>query len=132
MLAIELVDRPVDLLPHGARQLGTARRGQALNPFLLQARLQLGFAAALLAVALVALGEIALKGAIVLAGRGGEEVGDAHIHSHRGRVRRGLEGNLLLIGEREPPAIRFAQQRHAAVKPLFPEYALMIGGQADR
>src|SRR5262245_21788784 len=68
LLAIQLVDRAVDLLPHRARQLGVARRGQALDALLLQTRPQLGLAATLLSVTLVALGKLSLEGPVLLAG----------------------------------------------------------------
>ena len=67
MIAIQVVDGAIDLLPHRTRQLEVARRGQALSALLLQACAQLGFALTFLPIALVALGERALEGAIALA-----------------------------------------------------------------
>src|SRR6266849_5973609 len=97
-----LVDGAVDLLAYMAGEtLPTlaAGGGQLLRPFLLQASAQLGLAPPLLAVALLPLSEFAVKGAVVLAVAGGDEVGDAHVHAnHRGR-RRGLYRNHLIITE---------------------------------
>src|SRR5690348_5897182 len=107
MISIQLVDGLIDLLPHRARQLWIARRGQAFDALLLQARAQLGLAAAFLAVALVTLRQVAMERAIMFASRGREEARDAYIHAHHRRVRRSLEWNLLFVGEGEPPAVWF-------------------------
>jgi hypothetical protein len=78
------------------------------------------------------LGQSAVEGPVVLPSGSGEEVGDAHIYPDHRRIRRGLDGDLLLVGEREPPAVHFPHQRHAAVYLLAPQTALVIAGQRDR
>ena len=88
VLGKALVDRAVDLLTHMAGEplpALAARGGELLDPFLLQALAQFGLAPPLLPVALLSLAQFPVKGAVVLAGTGREEVGDAHIHAdHRG------------------------------------------------
>src|SRR5450759_370350 len=80
-----LVDRPVDFLAHMANKpLPTpgAGGGKLLDALLLQALAQLGLAPPLLPVALLSLPELTVKGAVVLAVAGGQEVGNPNIHAN--------------------------------------------------
>ena len=73
-----------------------------LNRFL-EAGPQLGLATAFLSIALVALGEFAMKGSVLLSRRGREKVGDPHINAHaRGSWLR-LKRNVLIEREGKPP-----------------------------
>src|SRR5262249_58742160 len=84
MVAVEGIHDPIELLTHLPRQFQGVPRRQALDTPLLQIHPQLGSAAALLAVPLVALCECALEGSLVPAVEGGGDVGDAHVDaSHR-------------------------------------------------
>src|SRR5258707_1921082 len=128
---VELIDRSVDLLSPRAGQLGIVERGKPFHASLFQALPQHGLTSPLLAVKLVAFGECALKRAVVLAGRDGEEMGHPHIRSHHWRIWRSLEGDLLLIGQGEPPASRLPGQRPATVKELTRKELLLIAGKLD-
>src|SRR5712692_1011536 len=85
MLGKTLVDRTVDLLTDMADKALAASApggGQFLHPLLLEVRPQFGLASSLLAVPLLSLAQLAVKGAIVFAGTRRYEVGDAHINSN--------------------------------------------------
>src|SRR5260370_33017284 len=132
MLSKALVDRPVDLLAHVAGEplpALAAGGGKLLGPFLFQALAQLGFAPSLLAVALLPFSQFAVKGAVVLAVAGGEEVGDTHIHpDHRGR-RPGLDGDHLVVAQRQPPAITALVERHAGIDSFSLNRLAVAGSQ---
>jgi hypothetical protein len=134
VLSKALVDRAVDLLAHMAGEtlpaLATGRR-EFLDTFLLQARAQLRLAPPLLAVALLSFPEFAVKGAVVLAGTGRQEVGNAHIHADH-RSRRGcVDRDLLVITEGHPPAITTLVEGHAGIDGLACERLAVVGSQLD-
>ena len=135
VLGKALVDRAVDLLTHvpgEALPAFAACGGELLHPFLLQTRAQFGLAPSLLAVALLSLLELSVKGAVVLAVARRDEVGDAHIYAdHRGRGF-GLAGNLLVIRERQPPAVTAPVERHTGIDGFSREHPEVVGSQLDR
>src|SRR5579859_3387185 len=115
MISVELIDGSIDLLPDVASQALIGQRWQTLDALLFEAGAQLGLTAAFLAIALVPSGQLAMKGAITFAGRGGQEVCDADIDpDHRRLISRYLF-DLRVHRERQPPAGGFACQRHAGV-----------------
>src|SRR6266496_3305150 len=134
VLGKALIDRAVDLLTDMAGKTlprPATGGGKLLDPLLFQALAQLRLAAALLPVALLALSQLAMKGPVVLAGRGGHEVGDAHIHAvHRGRWR-GLYWDDLIITEGQPPAVPALVEGDAGVDGLAFERLAVIGRQLD-
>src|SRR5258708_5137513 len=84
VLGKALVDRAVDLLAHMAGETlprAAARGGKLLDAFLLQAPAQLRLAPPLLPVTLLSLPQFAVKGAIVLASPGRDEVRNPDIHA---------------------------------------------------
>ena len=117
MLGKALVDRLVDLLPHVAGEALPALAaggGQLLDAFLFKACPQFGLAPPLLAIALLPLAQLTVKGAVVLAVAGRQKVGNAHVHADywgRGSV---WTANHLIVAEGEPPAIPTLVERHAA------------------
>ncbi len=129
-----LVDRPVDLLTDvtgEALPASACGGGQLLDPFLHQALAPLGLAPPFLPVALLSLSQFAVKGAIVLAGACGQEVGDAHVHpDHRGRWR-GLYWNHLVVGESQPPVIASLVQSNAGIDGLARARLAVVVGQPD-
>ena len=106
MLLKHLINRPIDLLAHvppKALPAGAAGGRELLHPLFLEAGPQLGLATAFLSIALVALGEFAMKGSVLLSRRGREKVGDPHINAHaRGSWLR-LKRNVLIEREGKPP-----------------------------
>src|SRR6266852_1202318 len=77
MFGKTLVDRAIDLLTNVAGETLPALAacgGKLLDPFLLQAFAQLRLAPPFLPVALLSLTKLAVKGAVVLAVAGGDEV----------------------------------------------------------
>jgi len=126
-----LVDRPVNRLPHVAGEplpALAARGGELFDPFLLQAPAQLRLAPPLLAVALLPLAQFAVKGAVVLAVAGRDEVRNPDIHAnHRGR-RRGVDRDDLVVGERQPPAISALVEGDAGIDGLTFERLAVVGG----
>src|SRR6266567_5014057 len=116
-----MVDGAVDLLPYMPGQTlpaFAAGRGKLLDAFLFQARPQFGLAPPFLAVALLPFTQFAVKGTVVLAVAGRQEVGDPHIHAnHRGR---GFCAywNDLIVTEGQPPPIGTLVERDAGIDSL--------------
>src|SRR5579884_1580760 len=94
-----LPDMPDETLPAAA-----AGRRQFLDALLFETSAQLRLTTALLPVSLVALAQFAIEGAVMLAIRGGEKVGNPDIYPDHWRVWLSLYYHHL-IGERQPPAI---------------------------
>ena len=107
-------DGSIDLLPHVTGQTltgHTASRRQFCHALFLEARAQFGLAPAFLPITLVASGEFAMKGPILLPSGGGQKVGNADIHPNERRIFLGLKRNLLIKREGQPPAtVAFAQR----------------------
>src|SRR5450755_1065062 len=123
------IDRTIDLLAHMMHEplpALAARGGQLLHALLFEARSQFGFAAALLAVTLLSLTQVAVKGAVVLTVAACQEVSDADINADHLGIWLGLDSDLLIIGESEPPAIGAPVQSHATVDGFTCQYHTMI------
>ncbi len=135
VLSKALVDCSVDFLAHMAGQAlsrAAARGGKLLDAFLLQALAQLRLTSPLLPVALLSLSEFAVKGAIVLAGTGRDEVRNPDVYAdHRGRWG-GVYRDFLVITEGQPPAITTLVERHAGIDGLAFERLAVVGSQLDR
>ena len=56
-----------------------------------------------------------MKGTVVLAGAGGDEVGSAHVDADDLSIRRGLDCYHLVIAQGEPPIILTLVELHAAI-----------------
>jgi hypothetical protein len=67
----------------------------------------------------------------MLVGTGCEEVGNAHIHIDDWGRRLCLDGNHLIVRERQPPAISTPVERHTGIDGLSIEYLSMVSSQFD-
>ena len=120
MLSKALIHRPVDLLldmPDEALPTLVARRGQLFDPLLFQTLAELGLAAALLAVSLLPVTQLAIERPVVPTIRGGQEVGNADIHPDHRSIGCGVNRHDLIIGKRQPPhAILALIELHAGIE----------------
>jgi len=108
-----------------------AHGGKLLDAFLFQALAQFGLAPPLLPVALLSVAQLAVKGAIMFAVAGGEEVGNAHIYAHnRGSW---LRMNLhdFIVAEGKPPLTSPLVESHARVEGLARQHLAMVICQLD-
>ncbi len=131
VLGVERIHRPVDFLPDVPSQALIGQRRQTRDALLFEAGAQFGLPAALLTVQLMPTRQLAVKGAVALAGTRGQEVCNAHVHPDYRRLVSGGLCDLLVHGQRQPPARGLARQRHAAIDALAVEHAPMIGVQFD-
>jgi hypothetical protein len=115
------IHRVVDLvlhMPHESVPCTTARRGQVLHAFFLQAGAQFGFTSALGTIALMTGSQVFVERSVLLPSAGRHEIGNAHINAdHRGTCY-GLYRHFLIIGEREPPHAVPLIELHAGVELL--------------
>jgi hypothetical protein len=120
MLSKALIHRPVDLLlhlPDEALPTLAARRGQLCDPLLFQTLAEFGLAAALLAVSLLPVTQLAIERPIVPTIRGGHKVGNADIHPDHRSIGCSMNRHALIIGKRQPPhAILALIELHAGVE----------------
>src|SRR5579885_2106156 len=125
-----LIDGTIDLLLDMAQQslpAPTARGGQLLDPFFLQAHSQFRFAAAFGAISLVTRAQVFMERAVLLAGTGRHEIGYAHIDPHDRRTRNGVLRDFFIIGEGEPPDTFAPIELHAAI-----ELSWLLGPGVDQ
>ncbi len=115
-------------MPHETLPALTAGRGEFLDAFLLQALAQLGFAPPLLPVTLLSLSKFAMKGAIVLARTGGEQVGNADIDANHRSIGFGLQRDYLVVGKRQPPPTVTLVEGDTRIDGLLFQHLTMIVG----
>lgn len=114
------INRPIDLLPHVTGQTLPCRAGRGRElalrrAFLFQALSELGLPAPFLPIALLPLAQFSVEGAVLLAVRSGDEIGNADINAdHRCSGRR-CYGDHFIIREGEPPGAVPAIERDTAV-----------------
>src|SRR5258708_20970149 len=82
----------------------TASRREFRHALFLETRAQFGLAPAFLPITLVASGEFAMKGPILLPSGGGQKVGNTDIHPNERRILLGLKRNVLITLEGQPQA----------------------------
>ena len=136
-----LVHGTVDLvldMPDQSLARAAAGGGQLLCPLFLEARPQFRLPATFGTVPLVTGTQVLVEGAVLLACRGGDEVGDPHVDAHDGCIRERLHGHVLVVREGEPPNTLPLVELYAGVEcsPLVGlgvgESFLVVGSEFDR
>jgi len=135
MLRQHLIHSLVDGLSHMTSQPlpgRTTGRGQLLCALFLEACSELRFATALLPVTLLALPQGAVKAPVMLAGRGGQKVGDAYIHADRWGGWLGFDRNVRIEREGQPPDTVALVERGRGIEGVPFQSVFLIGGESDR